>query len=172
MKIEEFEGSAPAFRPEEYFLGDIKAWGFFQDRFGAIRREFVVEIEGTMDGDVLVLDERFEYRDGEKDRRVWRITKTGEGEYEGTADDIVGIARGRAVGRAMRWEYEHDLQVGDSTWRVRFDDWMFLQDDRVMMNRSTIYKFGFKLGDVVIFFDKLSARESKAALDQIEHAAE
>lgn len=166
MKIEDFAGSSPAFVPEEYFLGQTKAWGFFQDRFGTIRREFVVTIDGTMDGDTLVLDEYFEYRDGETDRRVWRIKNTGNGNYEGRADDIIGVAKGEVKGRAMRWAYEHDLPVGDSTWRVTFDDWMFLQDDQVMMNRSSIFKFGFKLGDVVIYFTRVAEGQDSAGIGQ------
>ena len=109
-------------------------------------------IKGYRDGEVLVLDEHFVYADGEIDQRVWRITKIDDTHYEGTADNIVGIAKGRTVGRAMQWRYDFDLPMGDSTLRVAFDDWMFLQDDRVMINRSTVKKFGVELGQVHLFF--------------------
>lgn len=180
MKIESFSGTTPSFKPEEYFIGRTKAWGFFQDRFGTIRREFVVEIDGSMEGEVLVLDERFAYADGERDTRVWRIKSLGNGAYEGTAGDIVGTAKGQANGRAMNWVYDFDLPVGGgSTWRVRFDDWMLLQDQEVMLNRTTITKFGFKLGEVFIFFRRLnavgsssSALEGEAAPYLAQQAAE
>ncbi len=177
MKIDDYEGTAPAFRPEAYFAGQTRAWGFFQDRFGTIRREFTVDITGTVDGDTLVLDEDFTYADGERATRVWTIRHIGDGVYEGTAADVVGTARGRAVGRAMNWVYEFDLPRGDSTLRVTMDDWMFLQDDEVMLNRTTVRKFGIKLGEVVIFFRKLpkeaalaGGRETFAEL--LQHAAE
>jgi len=178
MKIEDYAETTPEFRPEVYFLGETKAWGFFQDRFGKVRREFVVEIEGTMDGEVLVLDERFTYADGELDHRVWRIREVGGGRYEGEADDIVGIAEGERRGRAMRWGYEFDLAVGESTWRVTFDDWMLLQDDEVMINRATVSKWGFTLGEVYIFFQRqpaaaaASASDGEAASDEAKEAAE
>lgn len=175
MNLEDFEGSTPAFRPESYFLGSAQAWGMFQDRFGKIRREFTVSIDGSMDGDILVLDENFVYADGETDQRVWRITKVGDDTYEGRADDIVGIATGRAVGRALRWRYAFDLPMGDNTIRVTFDDWMFQQDERVMINRSTISKFGVELGQVHIFFlrdEPQSDRSSESAVEPAEQATE
>lgn len=165
MKIDDFADTSPEFRPEEYFLGQTRAWGFFQDRFGQVRREFVVDIEGSMEGDVLVLDEHFVYADGETDRRVWRIRQVADRLYEGEADDIVGIARGERRGKAMRWGYAFDLAVGDSTWRVTFDDWMLQQDETVMINRTTVTKWGFTLGEVYIFFQRQPAAVSDPLSD-------
>ena len=155
MQIEDFIRGKPAFKPEEYFNGHSRAWGVFQDRFGTIRRQFVVDINGSMDGDVLVLAEAFLYADGEHATRVWRIRPLGNGEYEGTAGDVVGTARGRIAGNAMYWAYDLDLPINGSTWRVRFDDWMLLQDEDVMLNKSTITKFGIELGQVFISFRRL-----------------
>jgi hypothetical protein len=162
MNIEDHAGTKPTFRPEEYFLGRTRAWGFFQDRFGNIRRQFVVDIDGSMADGQLVLDESFVYADGERAKRVWRIRPLGGGRYEGTAGDVVGVAQGRAVGNAMRWAYDFDLPVGRNVWRVHFDDWMLLQDEEVMLNKSTITKFGLELGEVFIFFRRLAPAGSSS----------
>ena len=155
MRVEDFAAATPVFKPEEYFRGRTKAWGFFQDRFGTIKRQFVVEIDGSLDNGTLVMDERFAYADGEQATRVWRITPLGNGEYEGTAGDVVGTARGKVAGNAMNFAYELDLPIQGSTWRVHFDDWMLLQDEEVMLNKSTITKFGIELGEVFIFFRRM-----------------
>ncbi|MBZ0173301.1 MAG: DUF3833 family protein, partial [Phycisphaerales bacterium] len=63
----------------------------------------------------------------------------------GRADDVVGTATGIAYGKALNWQYDFDLKVGDRTIRVRFDDWMFRQDEKVMVNRATVSKFGIEL---------------------------
>lgn len=154
MKLEDFKGREPALVLEDYFQGTTEAWGIFEDRFGNLRREFRVTIDGNWDGRELVLDERFDYADGEKDRRVWRITKTAEGSYEGRADDVIGTALGRAVGNALTWTYDVDLKMGKRSLRVTFDDWMFLQPGGVLMNRARVSKFGIKLGEVTIVFVK------------------
>lgn len=49
-----------------------------------------------------------------------------------------------------------DLKTGeDSTLRVRFDDWMFLQPGGVLLNRPRMSKFGIELGQVIIAFQKM-----------------
>jgi hypothetical protein len=162
MKPEDFANKQPRFVLEEYFTGKTKAWGMFQDRFGNLRREFVVDITGTWDGKQLVLDERFLYSDGERETRVWTIEKQDEHTYTGTAGGVVGIARGKSYGNALNWAYDFDLKVGDGTWRVHFNDWMFLQPDGVMLNKADITKFGIHLGTVTLAFRQVG-KEAQAA---------
>ncbi|MFY8106801.1 MAG: DUF3833 domain-containing protein [Elstera sp.] len=166
MKPQDFANTTPRFVVEEYFAGKTKAWGIFEDRFGTLRRDFIVEITGTWDGKTLVLDEDFTYSDGEKDRRVWSIVKKDEHTYEGTAADVVGTATGLSYGKALNWRYDLNLKVGDGTWRVAFDDWMFLADKDTLINRARVSKFGVEIGQVTLFFRKEpSAVQRSDALD-------
>ncbi len=157
MRVEDFEGRKPKLVLEEYFLGTSKAWGIFQDRFGNLRRQFVVDIDGTWDGETLTLVEDFRYDDGETEQRVWRIRKAGEHGYQGAADGVIGEAVGRAYGNALHWRYDFALKVGDGTWNVSFDDWLFLQPDGVLINRAEVSKFGFTIGEVTLAFRKVPA---------------
>lgn len=161
MKPEDFAGREPRLLLEEYFAGKTKALGIFVDRFGNLRRQFAVDIDGTWDGETLTLVEDFLYDDGETEQRIWRISKTGAHSYEGRAGDVIGPAAGKAYGNVLNWQYRLALKVGDSTWNVDFDDWMFLQDDNVIINRAEISKFGFKLGDVTIVFTKPAASQAR-----------
>lgn len=154
MKPQDFANTTPRFVVEEYFAGKTKAWGIFEDRFGTLRRDFIVEITGTWDGKTLTLDEDFTYSDGEKDRRIWSIVKKDEHTYEGRAGDVVGTATGLAYGKALNWRYDLDLKVGDGTWRVAFNDWMFLADKDTLINRARVTKFGLEIGQVTLFFRK------------------
>ena len=54
----------------------------------------------------------------------------------------------------MRWAYQMDLPVGDNTFRITFDDWMFLMNDGVLVNRSYLKKFGFKVAELTLFMQK------------------
>ena len=155
MKPEDFAGREPNLLIEDYFAGRTKAWGLFHDRFGQLRRQFEVEIDGRWDGETLTLVEDFLYDDGEEEQRIWRIRKTGDHTYEGRADDVIGVARGSGYGNAFYWTYRYDLKVGGSTWTVTFDDWLFLQSDGVLINRAEVTKFGIKLGEVTLVFRKL-----------------
>lgn len=154
MKIEEFKGAEPRFVLEKYFKGKTKAWGIVRDRFGSIKRQFVVDMVGRWDGKVLTLDEKFTYNDGEIDERVWKIRKLDENRYEGTAADVIGKASGTSHGNALNWHYTLALEISGRIWNVNFDDWMLLQPDGVVFNRAEMTKYGIRLGEISLFFKK------------------
>lgn len=146
----------------EYFKGKTQAYGQFQDRSGKVLRRFEVDITGTIDesGNKLTLDERFVYNDGEKQTRVWVITRVGNDQYRGTAGDVVGEAQGIVAGNTLNWKYTLDLPYKNDSIHVQFDDWMYLHNKDVMLNRAKVTKFGFSVGEVTLFFSKkLSEKE-------------
>lgn len=162
--IKDFENTEPKLVVEEYFSGSLKAWGLFQDRSGKVRRQFTVDIDGVWDGEKLTLTEDFFYSDGETERRVWVLTKTGENTYTGTADSVVGEAVAESAGNAFHLNYTFELPYQGNTIKVDFDDWMYLQDDQTLINRATVRKFGFRVGEATVFFRKLS--EQSAAVEE------
>jgi hypothetical protein len=137
---------------EDYFKGETSAWGVFQERNGTLIRQFKVDITGTWDGNILTLDERFDYADGAKEQRIWKIRKTSPTTYEGTAGDVRGVARGIIQGNQLSWTYDVDLKIGERTVLVTFDDRMWLQPDGVMINRAKVKKFGIVFGEATIVF--------------------
>lgn len=153
-QVQDYARETPRLDLREYFNGNLVAHGVFTDRSGAVKRRFVVQLKGTWQGDQGVLEEDFTYSDGETERRVWRIQRTGDGRYIGRADDVVGEAQGESAGNALRWRYTLRLKVDGRTWDVQFDDWMFLMDRQVMLNRAAMSKFGIHLGDVTLSFYK------------------
>ena len=153
---EAYQTEKPVLELDRYFTGTVDAWGMFTDREGKVVKRFTVVIIGTWNGDTGTLDEDFSYSDGTREKRIWTIRKTGPGRYLGTAGDVVGAALGSAAGNALNWRYVLDLKVGDKSYHVDFDDWMYQMDDRVMLNRATMSKFGFRLGEVTLFFRKRS----------------
>jgi len=144
---------------EEFFDGELVAYGQFQDIFGTVRRSFVVEIEGDWDGERLRLVEDFVYEDGSTERRIWTLTKTGPDSWTGTAPGVIGTATGQENGNRFNWRYEIDLPVPSAdgpteTLRVTFDDWMWLQSDDRLLNIAYVKRFGVDIGQVVISFEK------------------
>lgn len=152
--IEYYEGTAPKADIKEYFNGPIKAWGIVQDWRGRVVSRFDVEMVGKWEGDTGTLTEHFVYYDGKKQERVWTIKKLADGSYEGTASDIIGKASGQTGGSAARWSYVMDLPVNDTTYRIRFDDWMWVMNDGVLINRSYLKKFGITVSELTIFMQK------------------
>jgi hypothetical protein len=139
---------------QQYFNGTLDAHGIFQDRAGKVVKRFSVVIRASWVGETGTLDEDFTYADGSKQRRVWTLRKTAPGRFIGTAPDVIGEAVGEVAGNALRWQYVLALPVDGTLYHVDFEDWMFLMDDTVMLNRAAMSKFGFSLGAVTLSFSK------------------
>lgn len=149
-----YANDKPSLQLSGYFNGRLQAWGVFQDRSGKVVKRFTVTMDCQWNGDDGTLDEHFNYSDGSKQERVWKLHKTGNGSFTGTAGDVVGQATGSQSGNALHWQYVLAVPIDGSTVNFDFDDWMFLMDDHVMLNHSTMSKWGFKAGEVVLSFTK------------------
>ena len=67
---------------------------------------------------------------------------------------MVGQAQGQQSGNAFHWRYTLALPVDGRVVEVQFDDWMYLMNDRVMLNKAAMRKFGVHLGEVTLSFFK------------------
>lgn len=150
----DYANEQPRLDLTRYFDGQVTAHGIFTDRSGRVVRRFTVAMDCRWNGPDGVLDERFTYSDGRTERRVWRLRQEAGGRYTGTADDVVGVAEGQAAGNAFQWRYTLSLPVDGRVIDVQFDDWMYLVDDRTMLNKARMSKFGVHLGDVTLAFTK------------------
>jgi len=151
-ELADFDGATPELELERFLDGRLSAHGVFQDRFGDLRRSFVVDVEGDWDGETLTLRENFVYEDGSTETRTWELVKTGPESWEGTAEGVVGTATGEENGNAFNWRYTIDLDTPDGTLRASFDDWLWRLDDRVIVNRAYVSKYGVEIGTLSIFF--------------------
>ncbi|MCF6444251.1 DUF3833 domain-containing protein [Nereida sp. MMG025] len=144
---------------EEFFEGDLIAYGQFQDVLGTVRRRFEVQIDGEWDGQTLTLTEDFMYEDGSTEQRIWSLQKTSDTTWKGTAPGVIGIATGEERGDTFNWTYTIDLPVPAAdgtvdTLRVTFDDWMWLLSEDRLLNIAYIKRFGVDIGKVIITFGK------------------
>jgi len=152
--VSRYAANQPVFDPAQFFLGKTDAWGMFQKRGGEVVKRFHVEITGSNRDGKLILDERFRYDDGTTQQRVWTLVRQADGSWRGTAGDVVGEAVGEAAGNALNWRYTLLLPVDGKTYEMKMDDWMYQMDDRTMINRTAMSKFGFEVGQVTLFFRK------------------
>lgn len=153
-KPTDYQAEQPAMDFRGYFSGPVLAHGMFTDRSGKVVKRFTVALQGRWDGDSGVLEEDFVYSDGTKERRVWQLKDLGGGRFEGRAADIVGVAVGEQSGNAIRFSYTMRVPVDGKPIEFQFDDWMYRIDDRVVLNRAAMSKFGIHLGDVTLSFRK------------------
>ena len=157
-QVADYAAEKPVLDLRQYFNGTIDAYGLFTDRSGRVVKRFTGVMtcswQGSPGQEVGVLDEEFSYSDGSRQRRIWTLTRQPDGRYSGTAADVVGQANGEEKGNAFRWGYTLQLPVDGRVFEVQFDDWMYLMNDKVMINKAVMSKFGFQLGEVTLSFVK------------------
>lgn len=158
--VQTYGKELPKLDLSSYFNGDIDAYGIFTNRSGEVVKRFKVAIRAKWemkDGKrVGTLDEDFTYSDGSKQRRIWTLVEIAPGRYSGTASDVIGEAVGEMAGNALNWRYTLALPVDDKIYHVQFNDWMYLVDEKVMLNKAEMSKFGIYLGEVTLAFYKRS----------------
>ena len=154
--MKEFQNNTPKLDLFSFFEGETIAYGIFEDRFGNLKRQFRVNINGKVDNQILTLDEDFLYDDGEQAKRIWKIEKKIDDNqkivYEGQADDVEGKASGLISGNALNWSYDIYLNIKGSDIKVHFNDWIYKQSKDLAINRAYVSKFGINIGSVTLVF--------------------
>ncbi|MDF2182832.1 DUF3833 domain-containing protein [Neptuniibacter sp. CAU 1671] len=162
--IEEYNGTEPALVLSEFFSGHLEAHGIVQDGSGKVVRRFKADLLGHWQGDQGVLDEQFLFADGEEQARCWQLDRKGN-QYTGRAGDVVGTAQGQVAGNALHWNYQLEVPVEGKVWVLTLDDWMYLLDQEYLINRTGMYKFGFKVGEITLFIRKISDQPHRELTD-------
>lgn len=152
--IEDYRGEQPQLKLEEFFNGELVAYGTVQDYSGKVIQRFKADLVGTWDGNEGVLDEQFYYADGTRQERIWYITKTGENSYEGRASDVEGVAAGTTAGNVLNWTYTLIIERNGEPFAVTLDDWLYLVDENNMINRTQMKKFGLPVGEITLYIGK------------------
>lgn len=141
-----------------FFEGRTSAAGVFEDRFGRQKRRFSVDMMGSAVGNELLLEEDFIFDDGERQKRTWHLTRGTGMEFTGTCEDAVSTARGRFEADKAFLRSELKLKVGSRFVAMCFDDVFYDTGGGTVLNRSSVSKWGVRLGQVLILFRKPDQR--------------
>ena len=142
------------FELTRFLEGQTTAWGVFEDRFRKLRRRFTVEMHGRWQDRVFVLEERFTYDTGEVEDRTWRIVPGDGGRFTATCSDCIGEARGVCSNDSVHMTYRFRLKFGTREMAVDFDDRVYRMTDSTAVNRATMSKWGVKIGELSLFFQR------------------
>jgi hypothetical protein len=164
VELEDYKVVDKPFDIKNYFEGRVIAWGVIQDYTNEVKRRFCVEIDGSWENEKGLLAEKFYFNDGEISYRNWQLTKLTDGSYLGTAEDVIGTAIGKHQGFAFQFQYELALDIDGDITQVTMDDWMFQLDENKVMNKTSMSKFGVKVAEVTLFFDKETTNPSCQAI--------
>ena len=155
VTVDEYANNQPTLTPETFFQGQLTAHGVIKDRGGKVIRYFNADIKAYWQDGIGTLEEDFLFDDGEPDRRVWTLTPTGEGQYVGTAGDVVGEGKITVAGNSMFLDYVLQIPWDDGTLDLRIDDRMYLVNPTTLINESIMTKFGIRVGEILLVISKV-----------------
>lgn len=144
----------PILVPQDFFKGDLTAKGVVKNRSGKVIRHFTATIKASWQNNIGTLDEKFIFNDGEVQYRTWTLTPTTNNKFVAIAGDVVGTGIGEYSGNAINLGYVLAIKYKSSTINVKVNDWMWLVDDKTVINESTLTKFGFQVGSVQLVINK------------------
>jgi len=154
VSVEDYARNQPTLVPEKFFDGNLTAHGVVKDRSGKVIRSFNADIKAYWRDGVGTLEEDFVFDDGEKSRRVWTLTPTGDGRYVGTAGDVIGEGDVRVAGNSMFLNYVLRIPYGDGTLDLTIDDRMYLVNADTLINESRMIKFGLEVGEILLVIER------------------
>ena len=155
MDVEQYKNETPKLDLQAYLNGRIKGYGIVQDRSNKVTKRFDFSGYAVWKDNVGTFNEKITYTDGKVDKRVWKFTKISDSYYEATTPDVIGKAEIKVSGNAMNWKYTMNVKVDDNTtYKIDFDDWMFLMDDGKLVNRNYFHKYGVDVGELTLFMEK------------------
>lgn len=164
----DFAGSKTNLQPDDYFLGHTRSWGVTENRAGEPISHFTTDSFGKREtGGNVQIEQTFHYQGGRTQQRTWNVHRLNEHEFEATANDVVGKARGEAQGNVFRWEYTIALKPGNPFSRVRLRQWMYLPEGTdTMFTRVEVRKFGIIVQQITESFQRLPREPEKSTLSR------
>ena len=154
IDINVYEDNNPKLDLKEYFSGDLTAHGIIKDRSGQVIRYFNVEMNGTWSKEgVGILEEKFIFDDEIIEYRTWTFTPIKEGNkirYLAKANDTVASVPVNITGNAFFMDYDLLINYRGDELQVRIEDKMYLINQQVMINESTMIKYGLNVGYITL----------------------
>ena len=154
VSVEDYEKNQPRMDVREFFDGNLSAHGIVKNRSGEVIRYFNATIIASWDDDVGELDETFYFDDGEEQKRIWILQPDGSGNLSATANDVIGAGQMQVSGNSIFMNYKLRIAYDDDTLDLYIDDRMYRVSDRVVINESTMRKWGFEVGKIILVIEK------------------
>ncbi len=140
--------SQPQIDLRQHLSGPIQCEGMIHGPTGNLASRFTAQMHGRWDGANGVLEENFSYASGGTQKREWRLKMGNDGRFTATADDVIGVAQGEYAGCSIRMTYRLRLPAESGGHVLTVTDWLYLSENGVILNRSEMRKFGFKVGEL------------------------
>ncbi|MCV2882777.1 DUF3833 domain-containing protein [Actibacterium sp. XHP0104] len=147
--VGQYADTTPRFDVTRHLSGPMLSEGVIFGPTGKVAARFTARMQGDWQGDSGTLHEEFTFASGARQTRTWQLTRHSDGRLTGTAPDVIGTATGETAGAALKLRYRLRLEPDAGGHVLDVTDWLFLNPDGSITNRSEMRKFGVKVAELV-----------------------
>lgn len=147
-------GSPGGFDFAAFFDGAVRGVGITQDWRGRLTDRFELTLHGDFTPTTGTLDEHLVHADGSVEQRRWDIVHRGAQDWRARCDGILGEALGGQQPWGFRWCYRVSHRLGTRDITLHCDDRMYAIDNRHLMNRIRVRKFGLPVASLTLLYSR------------------
>ncbi|MCK0168999.1 DUF3833 domain-containing protein [Jannaschia sp. S6380] len=148
QKVRDHRALQPAFDLPTRLSGPMDCTGTIFGPLGRVSSRFKARMHTSWNGPNGIMDENFTYDDGSTQTRQWRLTIGQDGSLRAEADDVPEAGHGQLAGNALRLTYQIRLPKENGGHVLDAVDWMYLQQDGTILNRSQFRKYGIMVAEL------------------------
>lgn len=158
LPLTAFAYGRPEYDLQKFFSGHTKSWGVLENGSGEPTERIATETHGRMVHGELHMEQDLFVEGKQPQHRSWKIRRLDAHHFDGTANDMVGVAHGTARGNAFHWTFTLATKPGHPLYNVTLSQHMYLLPDGSMLNRDTVRKGGIFLASVTEHFRRMDGR--------------
>jgi len=147
--------TTPKIDIKKFFNGDIEGFAITQDSAGKINGTIQIKISGKWDENKGEIKQNFIYDGVNKDSRIWLVTLNADGTFDTIGHDFLAPAQGKQIGNAAQILYTLNLMDQVSKRPVRFEDRMYLVDEKSIIEISSYIKANGVSGKTITSLKKI-----------------
>jgi hypothetical protein len=155
------KAAGPVFDLSRHLSGPLLLEGVIHGPTGHVTSRFTADAYGDWTGPSGTLREVFYYDTGRQQSREWQLKVSPDGKIEGTAVDVVGVARGQVAGSTVVMRYRFRLPAESGGHVLNVTDWMYLAPNGTIMNRSQFTKAGIMVAELVATIRQVSEQPAR-----------
>ena len=154
-------GAGPPFDPITFFEGHTQSRGVIETRSGAPTEQVTTDSLAHVDASVqLHMVQHLTFQDGQTRERTWTVWRTGPHQFDATANDMIGTAKGQSDRRTFHWQWVWARSPGNPLMNVTMEQWMYGLRDGSALIRTTVSKLGFIVAEVTEQFTRADMASS------------
>ena len=145
----------PKLKFEVYFSGKVTAYGqmilyYPKKRIKNIKAKF----NGKFHKDKLILNEEF-IESNTKTDRVWTFKKISDLDFIGHENNVLSPFNVRVENNMLNMNYRFKTNYKNYNFSVNIKDNMYLINNKLLLNKSKVSKFGITIAETILLYTKL-----------------